>query len=150
MDAIDNANNRTAGRNNNYTSPAPKTGETKSERIAKLPRVKTPEIVEREQEATAQSSKAESDRIVLLQKEEVDVEITKEVFTGNLQEYKKVTKYVDMCTKINLIRVERIKTSKENVKKSKKAFTYPMKNVGQKQPQEPAPEIPLTNNNRSA
>jgi hypothetical protein len=150
MDAIDKANNKSAGKDAGYVSTPSKSSESKSERIAKLPRVKTPEIIQREQEANAQSSKAESDRITLLQKEETDVEIKKKIFTDTPEEYKKVEKYIEMCTEINLVRKDRIKTSNENVTKSKKAFTYPMKNVGKKQPEEPAPELPIANTTRSA
>lgn len=150
MDAIDKANNKSAGKEAGYVSTPQKSSSSKADRIAKLPRVKTPEIIQREQEANTQSSKAESDRISLLQKEETKVEPKKEIFTDTPEEYKKVEKYIEMCTELNLVRTERIKTSNENIKKSKQAFTYPMKNVGKKQPEEPAPELPLEKTTRSA
>lgn len=143
MDAIDKANNKSAGKDTGYVATPQQPPETKEERIAKLPRVKTPEIVEREKEAVAQSSKADTDRSSLLQKEETKVGPDKETFTDTVQEYKKVQNYIKMCVTINTVRDERIKTSNENVKKSKKSFTYPMKKIDKKQPQKPAPDLPL-------
>lgn len=126
--------------------PPPSAPESVLERIKKLPLVKTPELIEREAEAAEQHSKAESDRSKLKQKEESEVEPKKVAFAGNKQEYPKVEKYIEECSKINEVRDERIPTSKANVTKSKKSFTYPMKKKsGSNTPQEPpkTPDLPF-------
>lgn len=101
--------------------------QSKQERIRKLPIIKAPELIAREAEAATQHATADADNSKLKIKEESDVEIKKGIFTGNKQEYPKVEKYIDMCSKINEVRNERISTSSKNVKTSKKAFTFPIK-----------------------
>lgn len=144
-DAIDDAISRSS---TIKTPPVPAfTAETKIERIKKLPLIKTPELIQREAEAEAQHVKAEADRIKLLQKEQLDVEVKKVIYTNNPQGYSKVEKYIDKCTEINKVRDERIPTSKGNVTLSKKSFTFPIKKkvTGDEPPEPPppAPTIPL-------
>jgi hypothetical protein len=109
-------------------------------RIAKLPTIKSPEIVKKQIEAEIQDRKVQIDTVVQLAKEQsVDTAKTqlKEGFVGLLPKVPAIPKLPILDPKfiaqLAYARAKqevadfRQKLSKENLKKSKEAFTFPMK-----------------------
>jgi hypothetical protein len=123
------------------TSPyVAQVGELVDTRIAKLPTIKSPEIVKKQIEAEIQDRKVQIDTVVQLAKEQsVDTAKTqlKEGFVGLLPKVPAIPKLFILDPKfiaqLAYARAKqevadfRQKLSKENLKKSKEAFTFPMK-----------------------